>query len=159
MKKSQRLEPIQSPILASVSSQTARVGHLSHRLSAARQLSRDTKKEMTRSTLRYRVDSSADHINSTAGTERRREGSYRSSDFTADIIMATGYTVDWDVLRACSESSRAHPHDEIHEQVRSDMMAIEFVPVTESPYPSTRLFTFRNLVSRASKDSRNVLTR
>lgn len=61
-------------------------------VSSSRQISRDTKKEMTRSSLRYRVDSSADHINSTAGTERQKEDSYRSSDFTADIIMATGYS-------------------------------------------------------------------
>jgi len=58
--------------MASLSSQTARAGHLSHRVSAAQPPSTDTKKEMTRTTLQYQIDSSADHINSTEGQEIER---------------------------------------------------------------------------------------
>lgn len=90
----------------------------SQQLSAHLQETR--KKETSRpfdSSMSYPIDSSTVHINSATRPterERKREGSYRSSDFTVDIVTATGYRVDWDVPGSCSES----PRDEIHERAR-----------------------------------------
>lgn len=65
------------------------------------QLGETRKKETSRpfdSSMSYPIDSSVVHINSAPRPiEREREGSYRSSDFTVDIVTATGYRVDWDV--------------------------------------------------------------
>lgn len=108
----------------------------SQQLSA--QLRETRKKETSRpfdSSMSYPIDSSAVHINSaTRPTERKRgrENSYRSSDFTIDIVTATGYRVDWDVLGSCSES----PRDEIHERARisdTERTDMRSVSVAESP--------------------------
>ena len=98
----------------------------SQQFGATTSYERHRKKETSRprSTLRYRIRSIARgrsyKFSSASEGERKREGSYRSSDFTIDIVTATGYRVDWDVPGSCSESSR----DEIHERILSDTVPI-----------------------------------